>query len=129
MKRSEEGRRTVMNEKTLYTPEEVAASLRVTRRTVYEWLKIGRLRGLRVGRGWRIRAEDVEAFTHAGPGAPSPPLAGGIEASAALTEEEHAARVDAVFGKYAWVPTSSEEFARRKHEETAEEERRWEERA
>jgi excisionase family DNA binding protein len=46
----------------LLTPEEVAARLRVTRRTVYAWLKIGRLRGLRAGKGWRIRPQDLEAF-------------------------------------------------------------------
>jgi excisionase family DNA binding protein len=48
------------------TPEEVAAELQVTRRTVYEWLRSGRLRGLRAGRGWRIRPEDVEAFLQNG---------------------------------------------------------------
>jgi excisionase family DNA binding protein len=46
----------------LYTPEEVAARLRVSRRTVYEWLKLGRLRAFRAGRGWRIRHADLEAF-------------------------------------------------------------------
>jgi excisionase family DNA binding protein len=46
----------------LLTPEEVAARLRVTRRTVYAWLKIGRMRGLRAGKGWRIRPADLDAF-------------------------------------------------------------------
>src|SRR5260370_39501552 len=46
----------------LLTPEEVAARLRVSRRTVYAWLKIGRLRGLRAGKAWRIRPEDLDAF-------------------------------------------------------------------
>jgi excisionase family DNA binding protein len=49
-------------EPALLTPEEVAARLRVTRRTVYAWLKVGRLRGLRAGKGWRIRPADLEAF-------------------------------------------------------------------
>ena len=40
--------------------EEVAGRLRVSRRTVYEWLKLGRLRGLRAGKAWRIREEDLE---------------------------------------------------------------------
>jgi excisionase family DNA binding protein len=48
------------------TPEEVAGDLQVTRRTVYEWLRSGRLRGVRAGRGWRIRPEDVEVFLEAG---------------------------------------------------------------
>jgi excisionase family DNA binding protein len=42
------------------TAEEVAEELQVTLRTVYGWLRSGRLRGVRAGRGWRIRPEDVE---------------------------------------------------------------------
>jgi excisionase family DNA binding protein len=42
--------------------EEVARRLRVSRRTVYQWLRLGRLRGLRTGKAWRIRQEDLEAF-------------------------------------------------------------------
>ena len=45
-----------------HTPEEVAAELQVTRRTVYGWLRSGRLRGVRAGRGWRIRPEDMASF-------------------------------------------------------------------
>lgn len=45
-----------------YTPEEVAASLRVTRRTVYAWLKSGRLEGCRAGRSWRIKEDALDAF-------------------------------------------------------------------
>jgi excisionase family DNA binding protein len=46
----------------LYTPEEIAEKLKVSRRTVYGWLKLGKLHGFRAGRGWRIRTEDIEAF-------------------------------------------------------------------
>jgi excisionase family DNA binding protein len=46
----------------LLTPEEVAERLRVSRPTVYAWLKIGRLQGLRAGKAWRIRPEDLTAF-------------------------------------------------------------------
>ena len=46
----------------LLTPEEVADTLRVTRRTVYEWLRTGRLRGLKAGPFWRIRPEDLDRF-------------------------------------------------------------------
>ena len=41
------------------TPEEVAALLKVTRRTVYNWLKRGTLPAVQFGRGWRIRREDL----------------------------------------------------------------------
>jgi excisionase family DNA binding protein len=46
----------------LLTPEEVAERLRVSRPTVYAWLKMGRLQGLRAGKVWRIRPADLEAF-------------------------------------------------------------------
>lgn len=50
----------------MFTPEEVAIKLKVSRRTVYEWLRKGRLHGLRAGQGWRIRPEDLEAFLQTG---------------------------------------------------------------
>lgn len=36
--------------------------LKVTRRSVYAWLRSGKLRGLRAGQFWRIRDEDLNAF-------------------------------------------------------------------
>ena len=50
-----------MNEKLL-TPEQVAERLQVTERTVYGWLRRGKLPALKLGRLWRIRPEDLEAF-------------------------------------------------------------------
>ncbi len=44
------------------TPEEVAKDLGVSRRTVYEWLRLGQLRGYRAGKKWVIKTEDMEAF-------------------------------------------------------------------
>ena len=44
------------------TSEEAAARMRVTQRTVYTWLRQGALRGLKAGRAWRIRDEDMQAF-------------------------------------------------------------------
>jgi excisionase family DNA binding protein len=46
----------------LYTPEEISEKLKVTRRSVYEWLLKGRLRGLRAGDTWRISEADLMAF-------------------------------------------------------------------
>ena len=48
--------------KRLLRPEEVAEMLQVSRRTVVRWLKERRLKGVRVGRLWRVREEDLEAF-------------------------------------------------------------------
>jgi excisionase family DNA binding protein len=42
------------------TPEEVADLLRISRRTVYNWLRSGQLPALRIGRIWRVRLEDIE---------------------------------------------------------------------
>jgi len=47
---------------TLYTPKEVADQLRVSKRAVMEWLRRGRLKGVKVGRLWRVREEDLETF-------------------------------------------------------------------
>lgn len=46
----------------LYTPEEVAARLKVSRRAVYQWLATGKLRGMKAGQGWRITEADLIAF-------------------------------------------------------------------
>jgi len=41
----------------LFTPEETAAKLKVTMRTVKRWLQSGQLQGVKAGRRWRVRAE------------------------------------------------------------------------
>ncbi|MBZ5618407.1 MAG: helix-turn-helix domain-containing protein [Acidobacteriia bacterium] len=47
---------------TLYTPEEVAEKLRVSRRAVYQWLNSGRLNGLKAGQYWRVTEEALTQF-------------------------------------------------------------------
>lgn len=42
------------------TPEEVADLLRVSRRTVYNWLRSGQLPAIRIGKVWRVRREDID---------------------------------------------------------------------
>jgi excisionase family DNA binding protein len=44
------------------TVNEVAEALRVSRMTVYRLIKQGDLPALRVGRGYRIREEDVHTY-------------------------------------------------------------------
>ena len=46
----------------LLTPAQVGERLQLTERTVYQWLRDGRLAGLKLGRLWRIRPEDLEEF-------------------------------------------------------------------
>jgi excisionase family DNA binding protein len=46
--------------KELYTPEEVAVLLKMSKKTVLTWLREGKLKGYRLGKLWRISAESVE---------------------------------------------------------------------
>jgi excisionase family DNA binding protein len=51
-----------MTDETLLTPEQVASRLQVTPRTIYDWLRNGRLRGIKIGRLWRVRPLDLDFF-------------------------------------------------------------------
>jgi excisionase family DNA binding protein len=102
-----------------YTPKEVARELRVTERTVYEWLTTGRLRGMRAGTRWRIRPEELEAFMQTKHGGTTVSPKG----AQAIGAEEHARRVDALMGKYAHAAFSTEDLFRERREERAREER------
>jgi excisionase family DNA binding protein len=44
------------------TPAQVAELLQVTRRTVYGWIKGGKLKAYSAGGTVRIRRDDIEAF-------------------------------------------------------------------
>jgi putative molybdopterin biosynthesis protein len=46
----------------VYTTDEVAHQLKVTRRTVQGWIKTGRLKALRIGRDFRVEVQELEAF-------------------------------------------------------------------
>lgn len=77
------------------TPDEVAAMLKVSKRTVYDWLQCGQLRGIKAGKVWRVALEEVGQFialstagelppssrppaaADPGPGAARPPAATG----------------------------------------------------
>jgi len=52
-------------EERLLTVREVAELLRLSTHTVRLWLQTGKLRGLRVGRRWRVRESDLHAFLKA----------------------------------------------------------------
>ncbi len=47
---------------TFLTPREVAEQLRVSDMTVYRLIKSGELRALRIGKSYRISAEDFDAY-------------------------------------------------------------------
>ena len=46
----------------LYTPQEVADTLKVDLRTVYRWIKEGRLAAVKAGVQWRISEENLKDF-------------------------------------------------------------------
>jgi excisionase family DNA binding protein len=51
-----------MTDQRLLTPEQVADRLQISRVTVMDYLRKGRLKGHRVGKLWRVKEEDLEAF-------------------------------------------------------------------
>jgi len=46
----------------LLTLEEAAAKVKVKSRTVLDWLQKGKLEGVKVGKQWRVPADNLEAF-------------------------------------------------------------------
>lgn len=50
----------------LLTPEEAAARLKISRLTFGDWLRSGKIKGVKVGRLWRVRESDLEAFLKEG---------------------------------------------------------------
>lgn len=46
----------------LLTPEEAASRLAVSPKSIREWLRTGKLKGVKAGRLWRIREHDIYTF-------------------------------------------------------------------
>ena len=55
-------RDNILDKSNLYTPEIVAEKLSVTTRSVTKWLRTKKLRGVKIGRLWRIKPDDLAAF-------------------------------------------------------------------
>jgi excisionase family DNA binding protein len=49
-------------EERLFTPEEVGERLSMSKYTITDWLKTGRLKGVKIGKYWRVRENDLQAF-------------------------------------------------------------------
>lgn len=47
---------------TLYTVKDVCKLLSVGAETVYRWIHSGELKGLYLGRGFKVREQDLEEF-------------------------------------------------------------------
>ena len=64
-----------MDDIDLLTVEQAAGKLQVRPETVRDWLRAGRLKGVKAGRQWRVRARDLESFLQE----PAPPPRDGTE--------------------------------------------------
>jgi excisionase family DNA binding protein len=49
----------------LLTAKQVAALLQLSPKTVKDWLQAGKLTGCKIGRVWRVKEADLEAFIQA----------------------------------------------------------------
>lgn len=52
----------------VYTLEEVCNILKVTKRTVYNYIKGGQLKAVKVGKYWRVSEEHLKDFIERGTG-------------------------------------------------------------
>ena len=55
-----------MNEFKIYSLEEVADILKVSRRTLYTYVKEGKLPAVKMGKYWRVSHENLQAFISTG---------------------------------------------------------------
>lgn len=46
----------------IYTPIEIAKKLKITKEAVYGYIKKGYLPAFRIGKFWRVRGKDINAF-------------------------------------------------------------------
>jgi excisionase family DNA binding protein len=46
----------------LLTVEQAAAKLQIAPKTLKDWLRAGRIKGVRLGKLWRVKERDLEAF-------------------------------------------------------------------
>jgi len=51
-----------MEDERFYTIKEVAELLKVSDGGVWKWLKTDKLKGIKLGRMWRIKKSDLEEF-------------------------------------------------------------------
>ncbi len=50
----------------VYTTDEVEALLKVTKRTLYNYIKAGQIKAIKVGRNWRITEDALKDFLEHG---------------------------------------------------------------
>ena len=55
-----------MDDVKVYTLDEVASIMRLSKRTLYSYIKSGVLRASRVGKYWRVTSENLQDFANNG---------------------------------------------------------------
>ena len=55
-----------MAEKRVYTLDEIAALLKITKRTIYNYIKGNKLKAVKVGKYWRVTEENLNDFLKRG---------------------------------------------------------------
>ncbi len=55
-----------MDDFKLYTIEEITDILKVTRRTIYKYIKNGSLKAIKIGKYWRIKRVDLQKIVNQG---------------------------------------------------------------
>lgn len=51
-----------MKDDAVFSTKEVAEKFKVTYLTVFRWIKSGKLKAFKVGKQYRVKREDLEAF-------------------------------------------------------------------
>jgi excisionase family DNA binding protein len=62
LKGSETKEEKTMGDIRVYTMEEVCEILSITKRTVYNYIKAGKLKAFKMGKYWRVTEENLRAF-------------------------------------------------------------------
>lgn len=55
-----------LEEFTLYTIEQISDILKVTKRTIYNYIKSKDLKAVKIGKYWRVKHSDLEEFINTG---------------------------------------------------------------
>ena len=50
----------------VYTLDEICEILKVTKRTMYNYIRAGKLKAVKMGKYWRVTEENLRAFIEAG---------------------------------------------------------------
>lgn len=115
-----------------YTPEEIAARLKLHINTVWRYLKSGRLKASRIGNRYRVSDEQLELFLSETSALGVPMTVREESAGALKYDTSHQKTSDkprvSAYGKHPLKGRTLDDIMREKHEETEREEHRREDR-